>query len=164
MNLHLGELETLSQGPAELLGGDRGRQIAATMVKSASQWSRRDLGIFVGMVALLIVSIQHGFGIPVGMLLLCVAPFVFGRDKWDGEVSAYSVMNSDGRRIAGTFTAEQFDAQLRGGPRPDDAPAAATMPRAPEPDRPAAPEDPAARRRLALEAAERRAKAAAAAS
>ena len=131
------------------------------MVKSASQWSRRDLGIFVGMVALLIVSIQHGFGIPVGMLLLCVAPFVFGRDKWDGEVSAYSVMNSDGRRIAGTFTAEQFDAQLRGGPAPElnSSTAAAMPPSAPAQQAPApAAVDPAVRRRRALEAAERRAR------
>jgi hypothetical protein len=116
------------------------------------------------MVALQAVGVRYGLGVPSGLLLLSVAPFVFGRRKWDGEVSAYSVCNDDGRRIAGTFTAEQFDAQLRGGPRPDDAPAAATMPRAPEPDRPAAPADPAARRRLALAAAERRATAAAAPS
>ena len=134
------------------------------MVRSASQWSARDLGLAGAMVAVQAVGVRYGLGVPSGLLLLSVAPFVFGRRKWDGEVSAYSVCNDDGRRIAGTFTAEQFDAQRRGGPRPDDAPAAATMPRAPEPDRPAAPEDPAARRRLALEAAERRAKAAAAAS
>ena len=134
------------------------------MVRSASQWSARDLGLAGAMVAVQAVGVRYGLGVPSGLLLLSVAPFVFGRRKWDGEVSAYSVCNDDGRRIAGTFTAEQFDAQLRGGPRPDDAAAAATMPRAPEPDRPAAPADPAARRRLALAAAERRAKAAAAAS
>ena len=76
-----------------------------------------------------------------------------------GEVSAYSVCNKDGTRIAGTYTAEQFDAQLRGGPRPDDAavgPMAASSGGAPTPAATAA--SPAERRARAAEAAERRAR------
>ena len=67
-------------------------------------------------VALQAYATRSGFGGPCALLLLIIAPFVFGRDAWDGETSAYSVFNG-GRRIAGTFTAEQFDAQLRGGRR-----------------------------------------------
>jgi hypothetical protein len=36
------------------------------------------------------------------------------RQKWDGEVSAYSVFNEGQKAIPGTFTADQFDKQLRG--------------------------------------------------
>ena len=131
------------------------------MVRSASQWSARDLGLAGAMVAVQAVGVRYGLGVPSGLLLLSVAPFVFGRRKWDGEVSAYSVCNDDGRRIAGTFTAEQFDAQLRGGPAPElnSSTAAAMPPSAPAQQAPApAAVDPAVRRRRALEAAERRAR------
>ena len=132
------------------------------MVRAANAWSKRDLAI-AAAVALQAYATRSGFGGPCALLLLIIAPFVFGRDAWDGETSAYSVFNG-GRRIAGTFTAEQFDAQLRGGPRPDDnADAGTAVPRRPEQQTAPAPVvDAATRRRRAAEAAERRAKAAAA--
>ena len=132
------------------------------MVRAANAWSKRDLAIAAAAVALQAYATRSGFGGPCALLLLIIAPFVFGRDAWDGETSAYSVFNG-GRRIAGTFTAEQFDAQLRGGPRPDDNAEAVTAPRRSEQQTPPAPVvDAATRRRRAAEAAERRAKAAAA--
>ena len=100
------------------------------MVRAANAWSKRDLAIAAAAVALQAYATRSGFGGPCALLLLIIAPFVFGRDAWDGETSAYSVFNG-GRRIAGTFTAEQFDAQLRGGPRPDDNDAGTAAPRRP---------------------------------
>ena len=79
------------------------------MVRAANAWSKRDLAIAAAAVALQAYATRSGFGGPCALLLLIIAPFVFGRDAWDGETSAYSVFNG-GRRIAGTFTAEQFDA------------------------------------------------------
>ena len=76
------------------------------MVRSASQWSARDLGLAGAMVAVQAVGVRYGLGVPSGLLLLSVAPFVFGRRKWDGEVSAYSVCNDDGRRIAASLRSE----------------------------------------------------------
>ena len=132
------------------------------MVRAANAWSKRDLAIAAAAVALQAYATRSGFGGPCALLLLIIAPFVFGRDAWDGETSAYSVFNG-GRRIAGTFTAEQFDAQLRGGPRPDDNADAVAAPRSSEQQTPPAPVfDAATRRRRAAEAAERRAQAAAA--
>jgi len=131
------------------------------MVRAANAWSKRDLAVAAAAVALQAYATRSGFGGPCALLLLIIAPFVFGRDAWDGETSAYSVFNG-GRRIAGTFTAEQFDAQLRGGPRPDDNDGTA-VPRRPEQQTTPAPVvDAATRRRRAAEAAERRAQAAAA--
>ena len=131
------------------------------MVRAANAWSKRDLAIAAAAVALQAYATRSGFGGPCALLLLIIAPFVFGRDAWDGETSAYSVFNG-GRRIAGTFTAEQFDAQLRGGPRPDDNAEAVTAPRREQQTAPAPVVDAATRRRRAAEAAERRAQAAAA--
>ena len=131
------------------------------MVRAANAWSKRDIAIAAVAVALQAYATRSGFGGPCALLLLIIAPFVFGRDAWDGETSAYSVFNG-GRRIAGTFTAEQFDAQLRGGPRPDDNAEAVTAPRREQQTPPAPVVDAATRRRRAAEAAERRAKAAAA--
>ena len=130
------------------------------MVRAANAWSKRDLAIAAAAVALQAYATRSGFGGPCALLLLIIAPFVFGRDAWDGETSAYSVFNG-GRRIAGTFTAEQFDSQLRGGPRPDgDATAGRMAASAPAPA--AAPAvSPAERRARAAAAAERRAAAAA---
>ena len=127
------------------------------MVRAANAWSKRDLAIAAAAVALQAYATRSGFGGPCALLLLIIAPFVFGRDAWDGETSAYSVFNG-GRRIAGTFTAEQFDAQLRGGPRPDDNAEAVTAPRREQQTPPAPVVDAATRRRRAAEAAERRAK------
>ena len=131
------------------------------MVRAANAWSKRDLAIAAAAAALQAYATRSGFGGPCALLLLIIAPFVFGRDAWDGETSAYSVFNG-GRRIAGTFTAEQFDAQLRGGPRPDDNDAGTAAPRRPAEQQtaPAPVVDAATRRRHAAEAAERRAKAA----
>ena len=131
------------------------------MVRAANAWSKRDLAIAAAAAALQAYATRSGFGGPCALLLLIIAPFVFGRDAWDGETSAYSVFNG-GRRIAGTFTAEQFDAQLRGGPRPDDNADAVTAPRREQQTPPAPVVDAATRRRRAAEAAERRAQAAAA--
>ena len=130
------------------------------MVRAANAWSKRDLAIAAAAVALQAYATRSGFGGPCALLLLIIAPFVFGRDAWDGETSAYSVFNG-GRRLPGTFTAEQFDAQLRGGPRPDDNAGTAAPRRPAEQQTPPAPVvDAATRRRRAAEAAERRAKAA----
>ena len=133
------------------------------MVRAANAWSKRDIAIAAAAVALQAYATRSGFGGPCALLLLIIAPFVFGRDAWDGETSAYSVFNG-GRRIAGTFTAEQFDAQLRGGPRPDDNDAGTAAQRRPAEQQtaPAPVVDAATRRRRAAEAAERRAQAAAA--
>ena len=131
------------------------------MVRAANAWSKRDLAIAAAAVALQAYATRSGFGGPCALLLLIIAPFVFGRDAWDGETSAYSVSNG-GRRIAGPFTAEQFAAHLRGGPRPDDNDGTA-VPRRPEQQTAPAPVvDAATRRRRAAAAAERRAQAAAA--
>jgi len=128
------------------------------MVHAANTWSKRDLAVAAAAVALQVYAARSGFGGPCALLLLCIAPFVFGREAWQGETSAYSVFNG-GRRIAGTFTAEQFDAQLRGGPRPvDPAADAAAAPRRPaEQQIPAPVVEAVTRRRAAAEAAERRA-------
>ena len=72
------------------------------MVRAANAWSKRDLAIAAAAVALQAYATRSGFGGPCALLLLIIAPFVFGRDAWDGETSAYSVFNG-GRRIAGTF-------------------------------------------------------------
>lgn len=129
------------------------------MVHAANAWSKRDLAVAAAAVALQAYAARNGVGGPCALLLLCIAPFVFGREAWQGETSAYSVFNG-GRRIAGTFTAEQFDAQLRGGPRPvDPAADAAAAPRRPAEQQIPAPVvvDAVTRRRAAAEAAERRA-------
>ena len=57
----------------------------------------------------------HGFGVVAVILSIFVAIRIYGfRQKWDGEVSAYSVFNEGQKAIPGTFTADQFDKQLRG--------------------------------------------------
>lgn len=89
------------------------------MVRSSAQWSRSEIVVAATMIGIQAFAMWNDFGLPSFLLLLIAAPFLFGRTKWDGEISAYSVCNKDGHRIAGTFTAEQFDAQLRGVPRPD---------------------------------------------
>jgi len=127
------------------------------MVRSASAWSTRDKLLMVAAAALQLLAAKHELGLPCALLLGIAAPFVFGRDAWDGETSAYSVFNSGCRRIAGTFTAEQFDAQLRGGPRPADEVVTSQPTFTPVQPPAPAPVDPALRRRRAAEAAERRA-------
>lgn len=115
------------------------------------------LPVVVGLVAIQIVSIRHGYGLPTFLVCVMVAIVILGtREKWDGEVSAYSVFNEDGRRLPGQFTAEQFDAQLRGHAPPEESvtrrrghvlSSGTTLKRN---------DDPEARRRLLAAAAERR--------
>ncbi len=64
------------------------------MVRAANAWSKRDLAIAAAAVALQAYATRSGFGGPCALLLLIIAPFVFGRDAWDGETSAYSVFNA----------------------------------------------------------------------
>ena len=55
------------------------------MVRAANAWSKRDLAIAAAAVALQAHATRNGFGGPCALLLLIIAPFVFGRDAWDGE-------------------------------------------------------------------------------
>ena len=68
------------------------------------------------VVAVLLTVWDLGVVAFVGSVLLAI--WVFGlRDKFASEetASAYSVFNRDGKAIAGGFTAQQLDRQLRGG-------------------------------------------------
>lgn len=58
-------------------------------------------------------SIQ--LGPPAIIVSIMIAMYVWGfREKWDGEEwSAYSVFNKGQQAIAGSFTAGQFDKQVR---------------------------------------------------
>lgn len=128
------------------------------MVEHAMSAKRRvrQLCMWGAIVGLQVVAARHGWGLPTFLVLTIVVIVVFGtRDKWDGEASAYSVFN-DGRRLPGQFTAEQFDAQLRGSPQVDAAPPAghrlgSTTSSPPQPI------DRDLRRRLLADAAQRRA-------
>jgi hypothetical protein len=63
---------------------------------------------------------RAGFGMPAFIALTCGALFFFGTsERWAADTSAYSVFNTNGRRIAGTMSAEQIDAQLRSGGQAD---------------------------------------------
>lgn len=71
--------------------------------------------MFLGLGGL---SWSAGLTGPFLLLASIAALFSFGlREQWasDRSASAYSVFNEGGARLQGTFTAEQFDAQLRGG-------------------------------------------------
>ena len=83
------------------------------MVRAAS--SRWGLALAAAIfVAVQACAIAVDFGTPVGIVLAIVGIWTMGtRTKWEGEVSAYSVCNKDGKAILGGFTAEQFDAQMR---------------------------------------------------
>jgi hypothetical protein len=64
-----------------------------------------------------------GFGVVAFCAAIFLSIWVFGlREKWASEetASAYSVFNKDGKAIAGGFTAQQFDRQMRGGIRGSD--------------------------------------------
>eukprot|EP00628_Pelagophyceae_sp_CCMP2097_P017063 CAMPEP_0206839646 /NCGR_PEP_ID=MMETSP0975-20121206/21529_1 /ASSEMBLY_ACC=CAM_ASM_000399 /TAXON_ID=483370 /ORGANISM="non described non described, Strain CCMP2097" /LENGTH=87 /DNA_ID=CAMNT_0054382103 /DNA_START=54 /DNA_END=314 /DNA_ORIENTATION=- len=87
------------------------------MVRAASDGQLRDLAVCGVLLALQFAAAHAGVGVPAGILLATAALFIFGfRDKWEGEVSAYSVFNAGGKRLPGTYTAEQYDAELRGIP------------------------------------------------
>mmetsp|Transcript_888 Transcript_888/g.2498 ORF Transcript_888/g.2498 Transcript_888/m.2498 type:complete len:177 (-) Transcript_888:91-621(-) len=67
------------------------------------------------MAAVQAAAVRYGYGVPAFLVLAMVAIVVFGtREKAADEVSAYSVFNKGHSRLAGEFTAAQFDAQLRG--------------------------------------------------
>mmetsp|Transcript_2089 Transcript_2089/g.4951 ORF Transcript_2089/g.4951 Transcript_2089/m.4951 type:complete len:137 (-) Transcript_2089:43-453(-) len=73
--------------------------------------------------ALCLGGISYYAGLLLPYLLLCsiASMFVCGsRSQWgsDRTASAYSVFNEGGARLQGTFTSEQFDAQLRGRAAP----------------------------------------------
>mmetsp|Transcript_19792 Transcript_19792/g.63650 ORF Transcript_19792/g.63650 Transcript_19792/m.63650 type:complete len:148 (+) Transcript_19792:69-512(+) len=121
-------------------------------------------GVATCMVALWYSALQRGFGLQAGLVLAMAAILLFGtREKARSEPSAYSVFNSGHARLAGQFTAEQFDAQLRGNAqRPDanivplgvvDAGHGHRLGGAKEQDQK---DDATTRRRLFAEAAERR--------
>mmetsp|Transcript_19791 Transcript_19791/g.63647 ORF Transcript_19791/g.63647 Transcript_19791/m.63647 type:complete len:164 (+) Transcript_19791:69-560(+) len=137
-------------------------------------------GVATCMVALWYSALQRGFGLQAGLVLAMAAILLFGtrvrfadclgydpsslcQEKARSEPSAYSVFNSGHARLAGQFTAEQFDAQLRGNAqRPDanivplgvvDAGHGHRLGGAKEQDQK---DDATTRRRLFAEAAERR--------
>ena len=90
------------------------------MVKSAG--ARRSQNLLLGMAMLVAwwAAARQGFGMPAFIGLACVAMFCIGTsERWAGDASAYSVFNTNGRRIAGTMSAEQIDAQLRSGGQVD---------------------------------------------
>ncbi|KAJ8612435.1 hypothetical protein CTAYLR_006589 [Chrysophaeum taylorii] len=129
------------------------------VVSSRSSPRRRGVALAC-MVGIQVAAIRYDLAVPAFIVLSIVALVLFGtREKWDGEASAYSVCNN-GRRLPGQFTAEQFDAQLRGIPPPDDA----MMLGRPEtkaarkPVAVASEEEREARRRLRAAAAEQRSK------
>lgn len=75
------------------------------------------LTIFLVWVCVYILFIYIQFG----AVYFCISMLIFiyyntrtGR-KSRGEVSAYSVFNRNCEQIDGTFTAEQFDKQIRSG-------------------------------------------------
>jgi len=88
------------------------------MVKSARP-SRTRQGVKVAaFFAAWYAGVYVGLGVPVFLGLLIIAMFTCGTsEKWQGEESAYSVFN-DGKRIAGTMTADQIDEQLKHGGQP----------------------------------------------
>jgi len=91
------------------------------MVRAANE---RSLLFYAGCsawLATMVVLIRIDLGVIAFVASIFAAIWIFGlREKWDGEVSAYSVFNRDGRGIAGGFTAQQLDRQLRGGIAPAD--------------------------------------------
>lgn len=76
---------------------------------------RRRRGVAAALLGIQLLSLRLGYGLPAFLVLAIVSIYFFGtRNKWDGEVSAYSVFNSDGRRLPGQLTTEHLEAQLRG--------------------------------------------------
>jgi len=92
------------------------------MVRAANE---RSTLFYVGCgawLAAVILLVRADFGVIAFVGTVLGSIWVFGlREKWDGEVSAYSVFNRDGKGIAGGFTAQQLDRQLRGGLARDSA-------------------------------------------
>jgi hypothetical protein len=50
-----------------------------------------------------------------GTIYMCTCGIRKGRGNAPGELSAYSIFNPGGQRMAGTTTADQFDGEIRGG-------------------------------------------------
>lgn len=86
------------------------------MVHAAEAEHRgRRRAVAAALLGLQLLSFRLGYGLPAFLVLAIVTIYFFGtRNKWDGEVSAYSVFNSDGRRLPGQLTTEHIEAQLRG--------------------------------------------------
>ena len=128
--------------------------------------SKQVLGraLVVAMVVVQVVAARSGIGVPVFLVLAMVGIVVFGtREKMKNEPSAYSVFNAGHSRLAGQFTAEQFDSQLRGQERPEErflGVVEGAVPLGPGQrlggKTAAAAADPDLRRRLQAQAAERR--------
>ena len=77
----------------------------------------RDKALLAVMLGAQVLASRSGYGLPVFLVLAMISLVVFGtREKHPSEPSAFSVFNKGHQRLAGQFTAEQFDAQLRGTP------------------------------------------------
>ena len=62
------------------------------------------------------VASYFGFGLPVFILSSIIQMFTGGtREKWGGEVSAWSLFNRDGRVLPGTLNAAHIDSEIRHG-------------------------------------------------
>ena len=62
------------------------------------------------------VASYFGFGLPVFILSAIIQMFTGGtREKWGGEVSAWSLFNRDGRVLPGTLNAAHIDSEIRHG-------------------------------------------------
>ena len=71
-------------------------------------------------------ALSHYVGLLVPFLLVASIGSMFAcglRENWgsDRTASAYSVFNEGGARLQGTFTAEQFESQLRGRAAPTES-------------------------------------------
>jgi hypothetical protein len=81
-----------------------------------SRWTWLALAWFLGGR----LALEHGaeFGLHIIYVVLSGFALIFtnlGRRE-DGSLSAYAIFNPGGQRLAGEFTAEQFEGQLRGAP------------------------------------------------
>ncbi|KAK3258834.1 hypothetical protein CYMTET_32140 [Cymbomonas tetramitiformis] len=84
------------------------------MVVRGGAFGRGHYGALFAVFVLLAFAGAHELLAPALCIAIIALIYIFGlREKWDNEVSAYSVFNKGGARLAGTFTAEQFDSRMR---------------------------------------------------
>eukprot|EP01031_Cornospumella_fuschlensis_P039399 gene39399-47961_t len=80
-------------------------------------WWRTKSWVFIVSFALWIVGLVGANYFEVATLYICASIFVSMlmnlSTRREGELSAYSVFNTNFERLMGTLTAEQFDAEIR---------------------------------------------------
>ena len=109
-----------ARGPSQVRGraGGARYRVQSAMVQNAARGeplSLQRVCLFGLWACLFFLACSCQLGPPAIIVSIIIAIYVWGlREKWSGEEwSAYSVYNKGQTAIAGSYTAAQFDKQVR---------------------------------------------------